>query len=214
MKSKSLLVFLLLAFTNHKDPIDAYFEKYHVFLSINKMDTTFKHYGLLYEMMMNEEISDTHVLNISNLAVQDSLHFNFKNQTYTIHITTSRFDSTKHTIERYKGKVLCIDNKVKLGSKYLMPETEIRQFKIHYKGKPVAIPLEKYKNMYDLHLGYDSLFSSETNQYHTTSLARVYESKKDGYFFLVLVGGDGGYYYTSTFVFRNGKFVGRDLGFI
>lgn len=214
MKSSSFLIFLFLAFTNHKDPVDVYFEKYNAFLSINSADSNFKNYNQLYELMMNEEISDTHVLNISNLAVQDSLHFNFKNQTYTIDITTSRFDSTKHTIERYKGKVLCIDNMVKLGSKYLMPETEISQFKIHYKGKPVAMPIDKFRNMYDLHLGVDSVFSSETNQYHIISLARVYESKKDGYLFLVLEGGDGGSYYNVTFIFKNGKLIARDIGTI
>jgi hypothetical protein len=126
-----------------------------------------------------------------------------KGETVEILIQTGQFDSTKHTISRYKEKeygdaIEKIDGQYPYGGEYGMPNNEVKIFSVTVNGKQLKIPKAAYQNLFEPNMCSDGYFDRKIEAY----------SSIDGQFIYVYIyGGNAASTYFAKLIFNKKKYL-------
>jgi hypothetical protein len=125
-------------------------------------------------------------------------------ETVEVFIQKGQFDSTKHTIARYKEEeeygeaIEKIDGQYPYGGEYSIPENEIHIFTIKVNGKQLIIPKTAYQNLFAPNIcsGWD--FDRKIEGY----------SSLDGHFiYIYIYGGNEASAYFAKLIFNKEKYL-------
>ena len=124
-------------------------------------------------------------------------------ETIEVQIQTGQFDSTNHTISRYKEEVYGdaiekIDGQIPYGGGFDIPNNEIHNFSIKINGKKLKIPKTAYQNLFAPNI---------CNETHFDRKIEAYTSIDGQFIYIYIYGGDGASTYFAKLIFNKEKYL-------
>lgn len=148
------------------------------------------------EQYFTIENLDTHSAYLCNKA-DKKLNTCAHTEDYTIVFKIKPFDSTRHIITKHNNIAFLIDNQVFWGTDLTMPIEEIETFTVTYKGVPIDIPEESYKDLYN------------PEGISHGPFIRHLSNGRGSYIAIIMYSSDAAGSYTVAWIFKEGKYIRR-----
>ncbi len=146
----------------------------------------------------------------SNLILVDAAYSSadsvlYKHLNYVISLKKIQFQKNNHSVNVVNDTILEIDNHVKFGTRFSLPQTEIDTFLVLYKNKRISLSTDTWSVFYNPSLGCHPVKNLGGSNCGT----KVFYERKFNSVYCYLQGSDGGTFYSVIFIFKKGKYYGK-----
>lgn len=192
--------FIFYSFCQDELKIKDYINEYNNIYSHYSIDSSISNVEINQRLIIlcEGDLKQDTAFVIINPTIRNDNKIVFRYKKYHINLEIKKFDRAKHKIEIVKDSILKVDNKIKLGCLFSIPDMEFSRFDVSYNKKRINFKesnnFKAYNMSFKCYTSIDNITDCMTELYYDKITDKIY---------LQIIGGDEGLsYYKLIYVFN------------